>query len=139
VLHTCVSEVAEHSSPPQALLSCTIRVRVCEPVSQFLLHSPHEVHGFILQLTGQQPVLQSCASCRAPHGVPPQSGSSLIVRVRVVRPPPQDFEHVLHTDHSCVSQAFGQQPVLQALVSDKGGQSSPPYKEICSMWRVRVC
>lgn len=134
MLHACDSESSGHSAPPQVLLTCTARVRACEPVSQFLSHSPHEDQLVTSQLTGQQPVLQSCASCRAPHGAPPQAAPPLVtVRVRVVRPPPHDFEHVLHSDQFEDTQAFGQQTVLQAFVSDKDGHASPPYAAVSSM------
>ena len=65
-------------------------------------------------------------SVMGPHGVPPYCASVIIVRVRVLVPPPQT-PHGDHGPQSLTTQFIGHGCVLHVVVSDREGHAVPLY------------
>ena len=112
VLHSRVSVVLPHSTPPLDGGTKMDRVRLEIPPSQLSVQSPQSSHPVMLQSTGHGSLLHGNVSVVCPHSGPPD----VIVRVRTFTPSPQLWLHSPST-HSVISQTGGQACVLHACVS----------------------
>jgi hypothetical protein len=140
VLHACESLICDDEHVPPHDSGVIERVRVCEPPPHVVEHALHADHAPITQLTGQQPVLQDCICdvCDSLHEPPHVAG--LMVRERVLLPPPHIAEHVDQLDHAPTTQLAGQHAGVHGCDSirfDCSGQT-PPFLAGDVMVRVRV-
>ena len=91
--HTCVSEKSGQDFPPAAMATTKLRVRMLKPPPQVREHADQALKEVTSQSTGQKWILHALFSCRCLHAMPPFAGCCVMVRLRVVVPPPQDREH----------------------------------------------
>jgi hypothetical protein len=143
VLHARVSRRTGQAIPPFIGCCVTVRVRVCIPPPQVLLHALNSLQSLTWQFTGIAHgwVLHARVSRRTGQAIPPFIGCCVTVRVRVCIPPPQVLLHALNSLQSLTWQSTGIAHgwVLHARVSLSGGQARPPLVGGWVTVRVRVC
>jgi hypothetical protein len=143
VLQARVSLSGGQAVPPFIGGWVIVRVRVCVPPPQVLLHMLQSLHALTWQFTGMAHgwVLQARVSRRAGQAMPPFIGCWVTVRVRNCIPPPQALLHMLQSLQALTWQSTGMAHgwVLQSRVSLSGGQAWPPLVGGWVTVRVRVC
>jgi hypothetical protein len=102
MLHVIVSVVLPHFSPPS-----TKRSRVLVPPAQSAVHSPHSSHSPSTHSAGQSSVLHSITSSTSVSftAQEPPYFAGVIVRCRIIKPPPQGSVHFENAPHSETSQS----------------------------------
>ena len=107
-LHERVCDLSDgHFTPPNAAVTFTDRLRVCEPFPHVCEHTPHLPHTVISQSTGHAVVPHCCMAVVAPHATPPCAGAVAMPRLRLCKPPPHVFEQAVHVDQSDILQSTG--------------------------------
>jgi hypothetical protein len=143
VLQALVSLSGGQARPPFIGCCVTMRVRICVPPPQALLHMLHSVQALTSQFTGiaHGSVLHGRVSRSAGQAMPPFIGCCVTVRVRTCIPPPHVRLHMPHSLQALTWQSTGiaHGCVLQARVSLSGGQARPPLVGGCVTVRVRIC
>ena len=100
-----------------------LRVLVCDPVPQLLLHVDHAVKLVTTQCTGQALLLHPCVSATCGQTLPPCNGFWVTLRERLNVPPPHVTVHVVFVLQGPTTQSTGQLCALHALVSCKYGHA----------------
>lgn len=140
VLHdvTC-SSVPTQGLPPFVCCVLTLRERVLEPVPHEWLQTPHAEYAFHTQSLGHACPLHMRESTISGHMVPPSEAATIVVRLRIWRPPPQDAEHACHSPYALTTQSTGHVGPLQLREPTRLGQALPPYAAALLTTRARTC
>ena len=109
VLQARVSLSGGQAVPPFIGGWVIVRVRVCVPLPQGLLHMLQSLQALTWQFTGMAHawVLHARVSRRAGQARPPLIGGWVTVRVRVCIPPPQALLHMLQPLQALTWQSTG--------------------------------
>lgn len=105
---------AGHAAPPWAGDVVTLLDRVCVPLPQLWVHGVQSLNADTTQSTGHGCSLHGCVSFKAGHATPPCAACVVIVRCRILEPPPHDWLHVELAPQSDTTQSTGQSCVLHA-------------------------
>ena len=92
----------------------TLLDRVCVPLPQLWVHGVQSLNADATQSTGHGCSLHGCVSFKAGHATPPCAACVVIVRCRILKPPPHDWLHVELAPQSDTTQSTGQSCVLHA-------------------------
>ena len=110
LLQDCVSVDAPQAAPPESGGVTIERERVCVPAAHVVEHALHAEKADCTQSTGHEWSLHDCTSAKLGQIEPECSACSVIERVRVCCPPPQDSVQVDHDEKALTSQSTGHEP-----------------------------
>ena len=91
-----------------------------------MLHVDQELQPDTMQSTGHCCALHERVSFKCGQGAPLHAVITVMIRLRVCAPTPQDFVQALHGLNGATRQSTVQQWVLHASVSALCGHASPP-------------
>ncbi len=103
----------------------TLLVRVRTSDLHDVLQGVKSLQGLTTQLTGQTKSLQIRDWVRLGHAAPPESGTVVMVRDRVVVPPRQEREQPTNGPQFPTIQSPGHGLLAQTADPIKSGQASP--------------
>ena len=113
------------------------RTRLWFPPPHAASHTPQPLHGVNVQFSGQANALHGALETSCGHAKPLPVAAWMMLRVRVVFPPPHDAPHSDHSLHIETSQSVGHVPLLQTIASNSTGHVAPPSAAGVVTSRVR--